>query len=63
MKYGDICNVMVFKNEEVFNKAVKVLTDNGNGFTGRYTLTTCSTTSTAFVGCAITICALIQCFS
>lgn len=32
MKYGDICNVMVFKNEEVFNKAVKILTDNGNGF-------------------------------
>ena len=32
MRYGDICNVMVFKNEEVFNKAVKILTENANGF-------------------------------
>jgi hypothetical protein len=32
MKYGNISNVMVFKNDEIFNKAVKVLTENGNGF-------------------------------
>ena len=32
MKYGNISNVMVFKNGEVFNKAVKVLTEAGNGF-------------------------------
>lgn len=32
MKYGDISNVMVFKNDGVFNKALKVLRDSGNGF-------------------------------
>lgn len=32
MKYGNISEVMVFKNEAVFNKAVKVLVENGNGF-------------------------------
>ena len=32
MKYGNISNVMVFKNETVFNKAVKILTEAGNGF-------------------------------
>lgn len=32
MKYGNISEVMVFKNETVFNKAIKVLTENGNGF-------------------------------
>lgn len=32
MRYGNISNVMVFKTEEIFNKAVKVLTENANGF-------------------------------
>lgn len=32
MNYGNISNVMVFKSSDIFNKAVKVLTTNGNGF-------------------------------
>lgn len=32
MKYGNISNVMVFKNDEVYAKAVQVLTENANGF-------------------------------
>ena len=32
MNYGNISNVMVFKSSDIFNKAVKVLTANGNGF-------------------------------
>jgi hypothetical protein len=32
MKYGNISEVMVFNNETVFNKAVKILKEAGNGF-------------------------------
>lgn len=32
MKYGNISNVMVFKTEETFNKALALLTKNGHGF-------------------------------
>ena len=32
MKYGNISNVMVFKSSDIFNKAVKILTANSNGF-------------------------------
>lgn len=32
MRYGNISNVMVFKNDDIFNKAVKILTENANGF-------------------------------
>jgi hypothetical protein len=30
--YGNISNVIVFATDEIYNKAVKLLTDNGNGF-------------------------------
>jgi hypothetical protein len=32
MKYGNISNVMVFKNEEIYFKAINILKSNGNGF-------------------------------
>lgn len=38
--YGNISNAIVFATEQKFNEAVKLLSDNGNGFeTSGYPLT------------------------